>query len=150
MPAHHVRSDEELKVLDALAKSMVWLLLSFTTAATTAFLIDDQPRAIARRWGGRWSEAAVQGIVTGTIAYLVGSILIETGLDTAERLRLPQLIPIAGAIGFTVGFFVPTWYRKPARRQTRRASDGPRRRRARREPAMAVAERPTWPSRATA
>ncbi|HEX7786557.1 MAG TPA: hypothetical protein VF653_10085, partial [Methylomirabilota bacterium] len=148
--AHHVRSDEELKVLDALAKSMVWLLLSFTTAATTAFLIDDQPRAIARRWGGRWSEAAVQGIVTGTIAYLVGSILIETGLDTAERLRLPQLIPIAGAIGFTVGFFVPTWYRKPARRQTRRASDGPRRRRARREPAMAVAERPTWPSRATA
>ena|GEM_PF-4250177 len=150
--AHHVQgeSEGELKVLDALAKSMVWLLLSFTTAATTAFLIDDQRRAVARRWGGRWSEGAVQGIVTAVIAYLVGSILIETGLDSAERLRLPQLIPIAGAIGFTVGVFVPTWYRKPARRQTRRASDGLRRRRARRQPAAVAAEPPTWPSRATA
>jgi hypothetical protein len=138
--AHLVRGEGELKVLEALAKSMIWLLLSFSTAATTAFLIDDQPRALARRWGGRWSEGAVQGIVTAAVAYLVGSLLIETGLDVAERLQLLQLIPLAAAIGFTVGVFVPTWYRKPTRRHTRQANEGSRRRRpARRRPSLAVA-----------
>ena len=92
----------------------------------------------------------MQGILTAVIAYLVGSILIEAGLDTAQRLRLSQLIPLAGAIGFTVGVFVPTWYRKPTRQQTSRVNERIRRRRARRRPSLAVAERPTLPSRATA
>lgn len=138
--SHHVHgSREALNVLDALAKSMVWLLLSFTTAATTAFLIDDQPRALPRQRGGRWSEGAVQGVVTAAIAFLVGNILIDAGLDTAVNLKLHHLVPIAGAIGFTIGVFVPTWYRTPARRQTRQA---------RRPHRLVVA--PTPPSRAAA
>ena len=136
-------------VADALAKSLGWVLLSFTTASMTAFLIDDQPSSIARRWGGRWSEGAVQGAVIAAIALLVGRILQETELDT--KLVLAQLVPVAGAIGFAVGALVPTWYRTPARRSARRAGTGARRhRRARRPHRLGVAERLALPSRATA
>ncbi len=136
-------------VTDALKKSLVWMLLSLTSAATTAFLIDDQPRSLARRFAGRWSEGAVQGIVTAMIAFLVGRVLFETGLDT--HLTLPQLVPVAGAIGFALGVFVPTWYRTPAPRQARRAAESARRRRRVRRPhRLVVAERPALPSRAAA
>jgi hypothetical protein len=132
---------------DALTKSLVWVLLSFATAATTAFLIDDRPRALPRRWGGRWSEGAVQGAVTVAVALLVGRILIETGLH--PTLRLGQLVPVAGAIGFTVGAFVPTWYRSPLARRARPAGDGGRRRRRGRRPRrLVVADRS--PARAAA
>jgi hypothetical protein len=138
----------QLQLLEALAKSMVWLLLSFVTAATTAFLIDDQPRAFARRWVGRWSEGAVQGIVTAAIACLVGILVNDITPAAAEKIDLRQLIPVAGAIGFTVGVFVPTWYRKPVRRQPRRTNERVRRRRrVHRAPSLAVAERPTASSR---
>jgi len=134
-------------VADALAKSLVWVLLSFTTASTTAFMIDDHPRSIARRWGGRWSEGVVQGAVTAAIAFLVGRILLETEFDT--RLVLAQLVPVAGAIGFAVGALVPTWYRTPAPRQARRAGAGARRRRRARRPyRLVVADRVALPSRA--
>jgi hypothetical protein len=96
-----------------LTRSVTWLMLSFVTAFMTAFLIDDQPRSLARRWGGKWSEGAAQALVTAATSFLVYQVLHAGGHPPKSPLGIAMLL--GGSIGFVIGTLIPTWYREAPR-----------------------------------
>jgi hypothetical protein len=98
-----------------LFKSLIWVMLSATTAVVTALLIDDQPRSWARRWGGRWSEGAVQSAATAAMAFVV--YLMLKSYNAAPRSPVEMVVLLAAIIGFIIGALIPTWYREAPRRR---------------------------------
>jgi hypothetical protein len=101
-----------------------WALASFATAMLTAFLIDNPVLPNLGRNRQRLLEGAVQGIATSGVGYLVHDWLGDrleqvSGASTlAINYHLPALAPVmtmAGAIGFVLGFCIPTWFREAPR-----------------------------------
>jgi hypothetical protein len=92
-----------------------WSVMSFVTAATTAFLIDwRQPQWLETRWR-RLLEAGIQAAVLVAAAMLVHWWLSDLGSAAPGGARIPQLISlirVTAVIGFVLGYFVPTWYRR--------------------------------------
>jgi hypothetical protein len=111
----HVVGASTRNVKIDLIKSLVWLMLSFTTAFMTSLLIDDKPRSLPRRWLGRWSEGALQSAATAATAFLVFQVLEQRGYP--PRTPIEVMVPLAGLIGLIIGTLIPTWYREAPRRR---------------------------------
>lgn len=94
--------------------SYPWLIMSFVTAVTTAFLIDwRHPRWLRERWQ-RITEAGIQAIMLVIAAMLVHWWLTDLSVHEQFSGRVPDLgsvLRVSSIIGFVLGYFVPTWYR---------------------------------------
>ena len=96
-----------------------WLLVSFATAFITALMVDN-PRFA--RLSGR-TQRCLEGLVQGTamlgVTYLTCLWLNQRVEVVVKNVNLnyetPRIVPIivmGAAVGFVIGFFIPTWYRR--------------------------------------
>jgi len=90
-----------------------WTLMSFATAAATAFLIDwRQPAWLAAPWR-RFAEA---GILAGVLAVIAASLVhpwLTSLVPEGGRLpRLEAILAIQTVAGLVIGYFVPNWHRQ--------------------------------------
>ena len=94
--------------------SYPWLIMSFVTALTTAFLIDwHRPQWLKAGWQ-RISEAAIHAVILVISAMLVHWWLTGLSANAQFSGRVPDLgsvLRVSCIIGFVLGYFVPTWYR---------------------------------------
>lgn len=107
--------------VDRQSLTFPWSVMTFTTAVMTAFLIDDRPPAHVSPRVWRLIEGVI-GAVSMTLAaaqthgWLVDRVKI-VGPEIVESLHyvVPPLGAVllpAGAVGFAVGYLVPSWFRK--------------------------------------
>jgi hypothetical protein len=96
-----------------------WLLVSFCTALATA-VMSDNPRF---RMVSRWQQRCLEGLIQGGAMFLVArltffwlqqrlfAVVPTCDLKYQPPQRLTMML-MAGAMGFVIGFFIPTWYRE--------------------------------------
>ena len=104
--------------------SYPWLLLAFTSAATTAFMADNRPsmRLPARRLC--WLESIGQSLIFMLAASLV--LWWLQGILPPNRLPDPITVLCTSVIcGFVLGYLVPSWYREARAGQSTLASNDP-------------------------
>lgn len=98
-----------------------WALITFSTAVTTGVMIDNPRYEMFSRLQQRCLEGAIQGLAmlgVGYITYQWLAQLQQNSLSAALTCNLqyqpPRLsmIVMAGMVGFVIGYFIPTWYRK--------------------------------------
>jgi hypothetical protein len=105
------------------SRTWPWTIMTFAATVLTAWFADDRPSA---RWSAsrlRWGEGLGQAALMAATAWLVHSLLRETGgrLPVLENVLL-----LSAAIGFGIGYLVPTWYRRaPHRREDAAEVGGP-------------------------
>ncbi len=101
-----------------------WSVMTFTTSVMTGFLIDDRPRPGVPRLVWRSLEGIAGAVVMLVAAALTYNWLTElagtVSFEVKSRLgySLPPLrstLGTAGAVGFAIGWLVPTWYREAPR-----------------------------------
>jgi putative flippase GtrA len=85
--------------------------LSFTTAFVVAYLIDAEFLKRHHTKYQRWIEGAIQSattILAGIFVYwwLMGILPVER----MREIKLETVLFVSGVIGFTIGFWVPTWF----------------------------------------
>lgn len=99
-----------------------WLLVSFATAFLTALMVDN-PRF--ERVSGR-TQRCLEGLIQGTamlgVSYLTCLWLnqrvevVFKGVDLSYlnyvAPRMIMIMVMGAAVGFVIGFFIPTWYRR--------------------------------------
>ena len=112
---------------DLTTNSYPWLVMSFATAVTTAFLIDwRKPNWVKYKWQ-RFVEACLQGVVLVTAAALVHWWLSGLSSNNVFTGRVPDLgsvLRIAAIIGVVIGVFVPSWYRSAEINVSNKEKDG--------------------------
>ena len=102
--------------------SYPWGLVTFTVAVVTAVLIDDVPDARCPRWLWRVLEGLVAAAAVTVAAYVAHGWLQELASASRQAVAGYHPQPLAfklcrsGAVGFVIGYLVPTWYRNPLRR----------------------------------
>jgi hypothetical protein len=114
------------KAWEQFGRSYPWLLMSFVTATTTAFLTDDRPGRLLTRARLRWAEALGQALVS-----LVGAVVVYYWLQSIQPPPAPgrqgppmlMILTLSTVIGFAIGYFVPTWYREAPYRADRRLGE---------------------------
>jgi len=101
--------------------SYPWMLLTFVSSVTTAFMVDNRPdRRIPPRYL-RWLEAIGQAI-----AFMLGASLVLWWLgDLRPEGRLPDMFGVlcnAAITGIVLGALVPSWYRQAVSRKSAHAA----------------------------
>jgi hypothetical protein len=105
--------------LENVVATSPWLLMSFTTSFTVAWLCDNMPEpsgAARVRWLETGTQAVV-GAVTGVAVWL----LLGVTAATAPSVSVPPLGAVLGLcvfMGAAVGYCVPMWYRNGRMRET--------------------------------
>jgi hypothetical protein len=99
-----------------------WLLVSFATALITAMMVDNPRLRVMSPKRQRCLEGLVQGVLmlgVTALTYLwlyqrVHVVYKHVDLSYLEyELPQPIMILVMGAVvGFVIGFFIPTWYRR--------------------------------------
>ena len=99
-----------------------WLLVSFATAVMTAVMVDNPRFAKFSRRTQRCLEGLVQGAVMMGVTYLTCLWLnqrvevVFKGVDLRyleyQTPRALMTMVMGAAVGFVIGFFIPTWYRR--------------------------------------
>jgi len=102
--------------------SYPWMLMSFVTAASTAFLADwdilDKGTDLRRR--------SLDAVVTASV--LVGAVYLVylwlTAINTGFDAEPTRLMITSGGIGLIIGFIVPSWYRLTYASELARVTEG--------------------------
>ncbi|MDX1430888.1 MAG: hypothetical protein R3286_00430 [Gammaproteobacteria bacterium] len=108
-------------VLGQLPQKMPWMLMSVSTAFFTALMADNDPA----RWkvseaAARWIEAAAMAVVLAATMFVVIEWLGDVRAAPIPGERIPAMLGSAAVVGFIIGFFAPTLYRRiPDRRRER-------------------------------
>ena len=97
-----------------------WALITFTTALVTAALVDNPHFSFVSRWQQRCLEGAAQATVMFGVAYVTYQWLLQLSQNIGPTscnlsYQMPPkltIIVMAGVVGFVIGFFIPTWYRR--------------------------------------
>jgi len=99
-----------------------WLLVSFATAVMTALMVDNPRFAGISERTQRCLEGLVQGTVMLGVTFLTCLWLnqrvevvfqnVVPGYLKYEAPRSVMIILMGAAVGFVIGFFIPTWYRR--------------------------------------
>jgi hypothetical protein len=110
-----------------------WLLVSFATALITAIMVDNPH---FDRMSQKW-QRCLEGLVQGAVMLAVTSVTyvwLSERLNDFKGIDLrylkypgPRLIPIivmGAVIGFVIGFFIPTWYRRHQKQSTEETGCG--------------------------
>ena len=108
-------------ILHHLRTTYPWFLISFVTAATTAFHTDNRPTEKLTRLRLRWIEALSQGMATSAAAWV--AYYWTSTLPSHQEFPLSLVLAVPAAFGFAIGFFVPTWYREAPHHAERRGGD---------------------------
>jgi hypothetical protein len=110
-----------LTAWEQFSRTWPWAIMTFATTVLAAWLTDDRPSA---RWPAsrlRWLEGLGQaGLMAGT-AWVVHALLLESG---GRAPALENMLALSAAIGFGIGFLVPTWYRRAPHRREHSPEDG--------------------------
>lgn len=97
-----------------------WLLVSFATAFLTALMVDNPRFARISGRAQRCLEGLVQGTAMLGVTYLTCLWLnqrmeVFKGVDLSylkyQAPRTVMTMVMGAAVGFVIGFFIPTWYR---------------------------------------
>ena len=99
-----------------------WLLVSFATAFMTALMVDNPRFARISGRAQRCLEGLVQGTAMLGVTYLTCLWLnqrvevvfknVDLGYLKYRTPRPVMIIVMGAAVGFVIGFFIPTWYRR--------------------------------------
>lgn len=112
--------DEPNSIVRQLSDKRPWILMSMVTAFFTAFMADNDPM----RWKvsettARWLEGLAMAVILAITMYVVTRWLSEFRPMRPER--IPMMLGSAGVVGFIIGFFAPTSFRRiPQRQQEKR------------------------------
>ncbi len=87
-----------------------WQLMVFTTTFVTAHLLNRRINRQAPPKGLRWQESAMMGFA------LFATVIIVGLLQGFPPLNYAMTGAIALAIGLTIGYWIPNWYRGAPRR----------------------------------
>lgn len=104
-----------------LAGKLPWILMSMSTAFFTAFMADNDPA----RWkvppsAARWIEALAMAAILALTMLVVTEWLKDLHPERMADRRVLVMMASASVVGFIIGFFAPTLYRRiPARRRER-------------------------------
>jgi hypothetical protein len=98
-----------------------WLLISFFTAFITGIMVDNPQIRGLSAFKQRCLEALAQGVAMLGVAFVTYFWLWQRW-ETASKIcdlrylkcKPPAMtiIVMAGMVGFVIGFFIPTWYRR--------------------------------------
>lgn len=106
------------KALVDLTVSHPWALCSFFTAVSIAYLADNHGDEYGSRQ--RWVEGELQAASMMVTSYLTHLWLMSSGYyefrQRDPQQFLPYLILLGAVNGFTLGYLVPTWYRRSCQR----------------------------------
>jgi hypothetical protein len=98
------------RVVSNLGMSYPWMLLTFTVAASTAFMLDN-PRGAHPRL-----QAVVEGLAEAAIVALAGWLtwrwLGSIGHPFGHKALFPYTLPMMAVNGLLIGLLVPSWYRR--------------------------------------
>lgn len=86
-----------------------WGLMSAVVAALVGYLLDQEERS-----GGQWREAGTVALACALFAIPV--VWLLNNACQGHNCMAPPLLRVminAGVTGGLIGFFVPTWYRRP-------------------------------------
>ena len=100
--------------IDGLLSEYPWYLLTFVTAAITAFQLDnkDTDENGVRRSYLRWLEGAGQCLAMILVTlFVVGYALPGVAADPSKVPPLLGPVVINGSVALFIGLFVPSWYR---------------------------------------
>ena len=95
-----------------------WAIISFVTAATTAWLADNRANEwVATHWQPR-IEGLVQGLMTTVATAVTLSMIVDSRVSAPQVTLGPVWFLIrvltSFVLGFIIGFLVPNWYRRAA------------------------------------
>jgi hypothetical protein len=114
-------SDSVANVAKDVAQKYPWLLMTFLTAAGTAYLADNRPGPRLTKATLRWVEGGALAVVAVVGAAVVWHWLGQTG-GRPINANLGLHLVRAGLLGFTIGCLIPTWYRDSRQDQARLAA----------------------------
>ncbi len=107
--------------------SYPWLTMAFITAVSTAFMIDWQrPDWLSERLY-RLADGAFQAALLMAAAALVHwwlSSLSVAGSFSGDVPDIGSVLRLSAIVGFTLGYLVPTWYRKSAAKRVGETAQG--------------------------
>lgn len=94
--------------MSEMPQRLPWLLLAFGTAFMLSLQIDNVPSPEVRPVRWQTIEALVQSCASVLFAALVVSLFQAWG----EHARAMRILGVSLGIGFMLGWFVPSWYRR--------------------------------------
>jgi hypothetical protein len=97
---------DAVRAVELLGMRWPWSALAAATACLTAWNLDNRETS-----GLRWREAGLQAAGASLAAAGVVWLLEVFCTATCRIPPLESVIPVAGATGALIGFYVPTWYR---------------------------------------
>lgn len=89
-----------------------WVLMPVVIAFATAWMADNVPGRLVPKAAQDWLEGIVMAVLLAGTMFVVQHWLLEIGHPRANTERVPFLLAGAAGIGFIIGFFVPTLYRR--------------------------------------
>jgi hypothetical protein len=96
-----------------------WSLCSFSTAFAVAWMTDDEATTLIPRDRLRWIEGLAGAVVLMFTVLIVFPCLDQLALKhetaLAHRSSLSVALIMSCAIGFVIGYLIPTWYREAPR-----------------------------------
>ena len=99
--------------------SYPWALISFCTALTTGIMVDNPRFAVMSPWQQRCGEGLLQGGGMFGAAYITYAWLVQRFYAVQPLCNAKYQVPpmktmmiMAGLVGFVLGFFIPSWYRR--------------------------------------
>jgi len=100
-----------LSIAEQLADKRPWILIAIATAFFSAYMADnDLERWKLSETAARWIEGFAMAVILAATMYVVTRWLGELRPVSAER--IPMMLASASVVGFIIGFFVPTLYRR--------------------------------------
>jgi hypothetical protein len=114
-----IEGGDTVTIAQQLADKRPWILMSLATAFFTAFMADNDPA----RWklsetSARWLEGLAMALVLTTAMYFVTRWFQD--IKPVPAKAIPMMLESASVVGFIIGFFVPTFYRRIPQRQQER------------------------------
>lgn len=96
-----------------------WSLCAFVTAFAVAWMTDDRATSFLSRDRLRWVEglAAASALALSVLIVFpwLDQVAAHHHASRAHSSPLFMALTMSGAIGFTIGFLIPTWYREAPR-----------------------------------
>ena len=96
-----------------------WSLISFCTAFTTGLMVDNPRHVQFAAWKQRCAEAVAQSAAMFGASYVTYAWLVQRFFAVQAKCNTQYQVPqmktmmiMAGAVGFVLGFFIPSWYRR--------------------------------------